>query len=103
MEFNDLVSHNNLLDCIGLPFIGFFGPNGFVDHNGLVSVIGIGLVGFIGISLVSLVGFIGPIRLVGLNGFSLQPHQPCWLDVKRKIKSVSLYVVHCPWSVVRRP
>ena len=69
VEFNGLVGHNNLVNCIGLPFIGLFGPNDRVDHNGLVSFIGLGLIGFISMGLVSLIGLIDHISRIGLSGF----------------------------------
>jgi hypothetical protein len=56
IDHNGLVGRSDLVDHIGLEFIG---------HNGLVSFAGIGIISFIGLSLDSLSGLIDHISLVG--------------------------------------
>jgi hypothetical protein len=56
IDHNGLVGRSDLVDHIGLRFIG---------HNGLVSFIGLGIVSFIGLSLDSLGRLLGHISLIG--------------------------------------
>jgi hypothetical protein len=80
VEHNGLIGRNDLLNHIGLDYIGHNGLVGFIGH-GFIGFIGLGLVsliGLIGLSLVGLIGLIGLISLgdldiISLNGLSALP------------------------------